>query len=86
MEDLTKSTLKRELDKLGVDPLYYSLDGDLRNDAIILYESYDTWIVFYYERGNRDSEKTFNSESDACQHILNLFRSSIKYDPSMSSN
>lgn len=74
---MNKLELKGELDLLNVDSNSYSLNGVLNPDSIILYNSYDTWQVFYLdERGGRDDEKLFQSEEEACKYILKLFKDS----------
>ncbi|MFV0237437.1 MAG: hypothetical protein ACK5HU_02735 [Flavobacteriales bacterium] len=62
--------LKTKLDRLGIAPSYYSLDGSLEPDRIILYRSYSIWEVFYFsERGTRPDEKKFSSEEEACIYV-----------------
>ena len=76
---MNRSDLKKVLEKIGIDPRFYSLDGTLLPDRIVLYISSSSWIVFYFdERGNRNNELEFNSESKACEHILDLFKRSIQ--------
>ena len=71
---MNKNELQKKLDILGVDSCQYSLDGGLNRDCLILYHSYHDWNVFYFdERGGRNNERTFHSESDACEYIFNLF-------------
>jgi hypothetical protein len=66
--------LKKELNKIGVNPNRYSLNGSLDWDKIILYKNYSKWEVFYLdERGERNDEKIFNSEEDACLFIYKCF-------------
>ena len=69
-----RSELKKKLDLLGVNPSYYSLEGDLGPDRIVLYNSYDKWDVFYQdERGGRHDKRIFSSEGEACDHVHDLF-------------
>lgn len=73
---MNKDTLKKELKKLGVSPNEYSLNGDIRSDKIVLYQNYSKWEVFYFdERGERNYEKVFYNEEDACLYIYELFKS-----------
>jgi hypothetical protein len=68
------SELKIELSELNVNPNEYSLDGSLVPDSIILFHSYNEWQVFYLdERGDRNDQRVFSSEDEACQYILKLF-------------
>lgn len=67
---MNKEQLKQELDKLGIDENYHSLEGELLPDRTVLYHSHDEWRVFYFdEKGNRNNEKTFKNEDKACQYI-----------------
>lgn len=73
---MDKEALKEELDKLGINPDAYSLDGDIEPDKIVLYQNYDKWEVFYFdERGGRNREKVFYREEEACSYIYGLFKS-----------
>ena len=70
---MTKVDLKEILNGLGISHKVYSLDSELFADRLILYENYDKWEVFYSdEKGNRNDERVFNSENDACSFMLKL--------------
>jgi len=72
---MDKKELKIQLDKLNVFSGYYSLEGELLPDRIVLNHNYNKWEVFYFdERGNRDNEMVFTSERDACNYILKHFK------------
>ena len=74
---MEKKELKLKLDLLKVNPNQYSLDGDLKSDAIILYQNYNKWEVYYFdERGTKNENQEFNTEKEACNYIYNLFRNS----------
>ncbi len=78
---MNKKDLQIKLDLLGVASQAYSLEGELVPDNIILYNSYNKWEVFYLdERGDRNDEKVFNSENEACEHIYKLFIESKKIE------
>lgn len=65
--------LKIALDKAGVNPELYSLDGTALPDRVILNHNYHIWEVFYFsERGTRFEEKEFKSEDDACNYLYSL--------------
>jgi hypothetical protein len=71
---MNRIELKLNLDQLNVAPERYSLYGELNPDAIILFQNYDQWQVFYFdERGGRNNERIFKSETEACSYIYNLF-------------
>ncbi|MGV0829353.1 hypothetical protein F0358_05040 [Empedobacter brevis] len=71
--------LKNRLLILHIPENEYSLDGSLKPDSIILYKNYRKWEVFYLdERGTKNNERNFDSESDACLYIYKLFVDSKK--------
>ena len=72
---MNREELKNKLDELGVYAGFYSLEGELLPDRIVLYHNYAKFEVSYFdERGNRDNERVFFSESDACNYIYDYFR------------
>jgi hypothetical protein len=74
---MNRKELIYNLKLLGINPKQYSLFGDLIPDTIVLFQNYHRWEVFYLdERGNRDNEKIFNSENDACLYIYKIFHNS----------
>lgn len=71
--------LEKELNRLKVKKNEYSLNGELKPDAIILFSNYSKWEVFYLdERGGRNDEYFFTSEDEACQYIYDLFLKNIE--------
>jgi len=71
---MNKEDLKTKLDLLKVNQDFYSLNGDLIPDSIVLRENYNFWEVFYFdEKGNVNNKKDFESEKEACIYIYNLF-------------
>jgi hypothetical protein len=79
---MTKDELEKALIARSIDPKRYSLNGESKLDAIILYDLKVKWEVFYLdERGGRNQEKEFNSENDACQYILKLFLDALVTKP-----
>lgn len=78
---MNRSDLKNKLVELNVYPSFYSLDGDLLPDRIVLYQNYAKWEVFYFdERGNRDKEKVFFSENEACEYVYEYFKEQIEIE------
>ena len=78
---MNREELLIRLDELKVKATQYSLYGDLLPDRIVLYNSYNDWIVFYLdERGNRNDQKTFSSENEACNYIYEEFKDLNKYE------
>jgi hypothetical protein len=65
--------LKITLDKEGVDPIYYSLNGSTKRawiGADILEQKEDGWVVYFSERGMTSNLKKYASEDEACKDIL----------------
>lgn len=78
---MNRVELIKKLDGLNVPNSFYDLDGNLLPDRIILYNSYNDWIVFYLdERGNRHEQKVFNSEVKALNYIFERFDSQYDYN------
>jgi hypothetical protein len=72
---MTTEKLKDKLNDLGVEESQYSLSGKLISDAIVLNKNYNVWEVFYLdEKGNRNNESHFGTESEACFYIYKLFK------------
>ena len=68
---MNKDELKLKLDAIGIPITAYSLDGTLKPMCTILYFENPKWITFDYdERGRVQDEKQFDTEDEACQHIL----------------
>lgn len=62
--------LKEKLNKSGIGPRYYSVGITVDADRYIIYSSSNQWIVFYQdERGGRNEEKIFATESEACSYL-----------------
>ena len=77
---MNKTELIKKLDDLDVPRFFYDLDGNLLPDRIILYNSYNDWIVFYLdERGNRHNQNTFDSEEKALNYIYKEFEKQYDY-------
>ena len=65
--------LKITLDKEGVNPLYYSLDGSTKRawmGAWILENRKDVWLVYFSERGMKFELTKLSIEDEASQYIL----------------
>jgi hypothetical protein len=69
---MNKADLKIELDRAGINPNYYNLEGkDYPGDQYVLDKRPDgKWTVSYTERGNRRETVEFDSESEAAIHLL----------------
>ena len=75
---VTRQQLRARLDGIGPMPRNYSLDGP-RDDALCPEEvRAGEWRVYYFERGIRRDDVSFESEAGACEY----FRSVVENDPS----
>ena len=76
---MNKATLQARLDQARVLAEAYSLDGDLPNERYVLsQEGSGSWEVYYSERGLKTNRHSFDSESAACEFLLDQ----ILNDPS----
>jgi hypothetical protein len=69
---VTRQQLADRLAELGVPSGSYSLYGTGRQadghcmDQLPL----GRWVVYFAERGSRDSERTFDDEGEACEEVF----------------
>jgi len=67
--------LKRALDRKGIKPIYYSLNGirgDLEDGTSIIENQEGKWMYYYFERGGKFNIKYFNTENEACKYLYEL--------------
>ncbi|HSW57844.1 MAG TPA: hypothetical protein VLH15_05545 [Dehalococcoidales bacterium] len=68
---MNRIDLKNILDKEGISPQSYSLDGPQGVDsAYVLEERFGTWFVYFFEKGKKGNEQIFGNEDEACQYYL----------------
>jgi hypothetical protein len=67
------ATLQRE----GIRPDAYCLEGGQPNESYVLHRDGDRWLVYYSERGLRSDLRSFNNEEDACIHLLTRLRKDV---------
>jgi hypothetical protein len=67
---LTRERLTALLDAENVDPASYRLNGERADEALVLERAPNAWVVYYAERGLRSGERTFVTESEACEFLL----------------
>jgi len=66
---MTLDELDSAFQRLNVPPSAYSLGLD-ENESYCLVRQPDGWHVYYSERGKKNSEDIFASESAACAALL----------------
>jgi len=70
--------LKEKLDKELINPNCFDLSGGLPDEKYCINKyPWEQWGVYYAERGNKNDEKLFDSESKACLYLYEL----LKKDP-----
>ncbi|MDP9800927.1 hypothetical protein J2S49_001003 [Arcanobacterium wilhelmae] len=57
----------------------YSIDEGLKNDALIIEQVHGRFVIYYYERGSRSSEKWFDTEEAAVAYFLHDFKETDAY-------
>jgi hypothetical protein len=75
---MNATQLKEELVKEGIDTRYASLEGEIRDQSLVLERPESGgWCVYASERGQRLGEHWFITEEEACQYIFD----SLSRDP-----
>jgi len=72
MSTMNRTGLHELLDREGVDPDAYSLEGARRDECLILEVGAGGWCVYYSERGLRSGERHFETEDDACEEMAQM--------------
>lgn len=67
----TRDALAAHLDALGVRKGTYHLFGAHLEDAMVMDQRPEGWVVFYSERGGEYSPKVYDEEASACAELLN---------------
>ncbi len=67
--------LKKKLENLGINDQTYSLDNDIEDEQYCLENNGGKWHYYYSERGQKTGERSFDSESDACEHMYSIVTS-----------
>ena len=64
--------LKEALDRAGVNPDRYDLDGGIprRSEGLVLVRDGHQWTVRHFERGSWYTLRSFAAEEPACRTLL----------------
>lgn len=65
---MTPTSLRRDFERLGVNRWCYGI-GVERDEAYCLVREGESWLVFYAERGRRQSLVRFERKDDACAEM-----------------
>ena len=70
---MDREALRELLDQENIDPAAYDIDYQaVADEAYVLEPSDGSFAVFYSERGLRRGERRFDTEDQACHHLLDL--------------
>jgi len=75
---MDRSSLRQFLDREQIDPRSYGLEGASglpiqdREERYFIEQGPSGWSVYYWERGLRSGEQSFDTEDEACSHLLDL--------------
>ena len=64
--------LKKELSRNNINPQCFSIGMPWPVDGYCLDNNNGNWEVFYVERGEKHNVSQYNTESDACDKLLEL--------------
>jgi hypothetical protein len=71
---MNKSQLQKNLESKKINSSAYRLDGGMGSgDCYVLsQESGKKWSVFYSERGQKNNQRFFSSENEACDFLFRI--------------
>ncbi|MDM7999793.1 MAG: hypothetical protein QUS33_07310 [Dehalococcoidia bacterium] len=70
---MNRYDLKAALERERIRPYLYSIVGltaPPKEQQYVLEEEQGKWLVYYFERGERDQLRVFESEDEACRYLL----------------
>lgn len=67
---MTREELQLRLNEEGISPGAYDLFGKNSDNVYCMEKTPSGWLVYFRERGLRDWEHLFPSESEACEFLL----------------
>ena len=71
---VNRSELLTAIDRDGINPNTYSLEGGHPPERYVLAHQPGGWSVYYSERGLETGRADFGTEDEACRHLLQLLR------------
>lgn len=74
---MDRAELRATLEAAEVPTRWFSIDSERNEATCLLYEG-GKWKVFYSERGKRNDESTFDTESSACHYLLRLMLQDLR--------
>lgn len=67
---MNRSELEAKLKSEKVSLWAYDLENVGKDETFCLEKTDSGWSVYYRERGNRNGEREFKSEAEACAYLL----------------
>ena len=72
---MTRIELSRKLEELNIDKEFYSLEGNLLPDRMVLVQADFRWFVLYFDKEKAVRNlKSFGSENEACSYLYNYYK------------
>ena len=69
---MNRHELLEFLDRLGIDPKAYHLDGRLEHDTYGVRDRQGKWEVFYFERGTADVIGVYETHFEAYDKLASI--------------
>ena len=70
LTNVNRSELVEAANRERIRPSAYSLNGGLPAEQYVLALGEGGWSVYYSERGERTGQAHFETEHEACDHLL----------------
>ena len=67
---MTRAELEERLRRERIDPRTYDLEGTSTDEVYSIERTPDGWLFYYRERGHRNYEHLFSSESEVNEFFL----------------
>ena len=71
---VSRDELAEILDREGINPNSYALDGGHPSERYVLDVGPNGCAVYYSERGRETGRREFATEDEACRHLLDTLR------------
>lgn len=71
---MDRCELRKVLDREGINPSAYCLDGGHGSEQYVIDIRVDGWVVYYSERGLESALCEFATEDEACRYLLEQLR------------
>lgn len=78
---MTREEFIEAVNKLKIDPIYYSIDGEIREDTFNLeiYPDTGLYITYYLERGDKIEQNLYFTPEEAYDWIYKKLKSGLDH-------